>query len=191
MNKFNEGNYDKIARLEQDMATGFDLNGNPIVTPVVDIVSLFTGPKLKRQDILRLLILYILCKDGIRDSDRKLLIDTANLDADDAAIVANVSYLGVKISQGSKKKSEGKKKAKKRPDDVGWDLARFTGKVKYMLEAYINNTLDPKDFPYIKEGDAENDPASGGSAGAAAVTSLRAGRPMWQTLAGGGKSVSP
>ena len=94
--------------------------------------------------------------------------------------------------QGStKKKAQNKKKkSKKRSDDVSYELSRFAPNLKYLLEDYFaNGTVDMRDYPFIRETDAEEESAGNGGASKKAVTSLRSSKPSWQTK-GGGKDSS-
>lgn len=44
-------------------------------------------------------MLYIISQEGIKDSDRKRLIDLAKLSNTDAACISNLKYLGVTLSK--------------------------------------------------------------------------------------------
>ena len=80
-----------------------------------------------------------------------------------------------------------KKKAKKRSDDVSYELSRYSPNLKYFLEDYFaNGTVDMRDYPFIKESDAQDEAEGNGGGTKKAITSLRGSKPSWQTKGGAG-----
>ncbi len=99
MKEFGAKNLENIAEAEQNMATGYNADGSVVDCPITDIVSILCDPKVSNYDKARLIVLYIICKEGLKDSDRKALMSSAKLSADDISAISNISYLGIKLSQ--------------------------------------------------------------------------------------------
>lgn len=52
-----------------------------------------------KEDKIRLLITYIVSQEGIKDSDRKRLIELAAISSDDENSIANLRFLGITLSK--------------------------------------------------------------------------------------------
>jgi syntaxin-binding protein 1 len=99
-------------------------------------------------------MLYIVSQEGIKDSDRKRLLDLAKISNEDQGCISNLRFLGVTLLKAAKKKvqKQEKKKAKKQRDDApAYDLSRYTPQVKIIGQELLENALSPDEFPYIKE----------------------------------------
>jgi hypothetical protein len=106
-------------------------------------------------DKLRLLMLYIVSQEGIKDADRKRLMDLANISIDDQGCISNLRFLGVtllKAPRAKKTQTKEKKKSKKQRDDApSYDLSRYVPQVKFIAQDLIDNTLPLEEFPFVKE----------------------------------------
>ncbi|EPZ31820.1 Sec1-like 2 domain-containing protein [Rozella allomycis CSF55] len=181
MAEFERKKLNKIASIEQDMATGLTADGSEVKNPVADLAPLLADRDVSIVDKIRLLILFIISREGVNDNDRKKLLDIAKIPFDDANAITNLALLGIKLSKssGKKKVSKKEKKRKKRDDDVPYELSRYIPNIKYLIEDYIANQLTPSDYPYMRESDAaEDNPDNSGSK---KITSLRNAKPTWQT----------
>lgn len=132
-------------------------------------------------DRLRLLILYVLYRDGILPADLQKLLAHAQLPPQEEHMIHNLDLLGARSSRGLKdsRPPSGPLFPRKPPPMNMQDeyaLSRFEPVLQEMLEAAATNTLDPQTFPYTKPPlDMGNEPQ------AASVTSLRAtaSKPTW------------
>lgn len=130
-------------------------------------------------DRLRLLILYILYRDGILRADLQKLLAHAQLPATDENIVRNLELLGARTSRALKdpRPAFTPMFPQKPPPMAMQDeyaLSRYEPVLQEMLEAAAANTLPIDTFPYTKP------PLDMGlDAGQASATSLRTAKPTW------------
>jgi len=109
---------------------------------------------VSKEDKLRLLIIYIISQEGIKDQDRKRLMDLAKISPAEQATIANISSLGVTLNKGAKgksKKDSKKKKSKKHGDDVPFELSRYVTALTGILEDLMEDNLSPSDYPFVRE----------------------------------------
>eukprot|EP01111_Echinosteliopsis_oligospora_P010004 TRINITY_DN3032_c0_g1_i2.p1 TRINITY_DN3032_c0_g1~~TRINITY_DN3032_c0_g1_i2.p1 ORF type:complete len:211 (-),score=77.82 TRINITY_DN3032_c0_g1_i2:89-721(-) len=145
-------------------------------------------------DKIRLLMIFIISQEGIKDQDRKRLVDLAKMSFKDQKSIENLFYLGVALNKGAKAKKVKKdvKKKKKRGDDVPFTLSRYVPNLKEILEAQAQNQLDASEFPYVRD-DPSITSGRSGSVSASKPTSLREGskQPRWADKDKGKKKEDP
>merc|ERR1719178_140554 len=78
MDQFNKTSMMEVAELEQTMATGTDSDGkalktSALVDELIDALAMISGSEMK----LRLIMIYIISQQGIKEEDRKRLFDAA------------------------------------------------------------------------------------------------------------------
>lgn len=124
----------------------------------ISMIPLLDDPKISSVDKVRLLMLYIIGKEGVKDEDRRMLLDHAHISPDEVNAITNLVLLGVKLSQGPKNKhmSKNKKerKKKKRDDDVSYDLSRYSPAVKNLAQDMIEGNLNKTEFPFVRDPNA-------------------------------------
>ena len=139
MKIFNKKRLMDVGNVEQCLATGETPDGTEPKNIVVDMMPLLTDPNLPSSDKVRLLMLYIISKQGIQDEDRRKFLDRAGLSLDESQSITNLSMLGVRLSkaEGVKKEKKPSKPRKKNKDgDVPYDLSRYIPQVKHLMEVY-------------------------------------------------------
>lgn len=126
--------------------------------------------RVSAVDKMRLLMIYIISQEGIKDTDRKKLMDIAKLSMDEQAAISNLRYLGVTLLKGAKSqtnsKVDKKKKKKQRSDAPPYELSRYVPTTKKILEvlnilcsfAYTeqelaSDSLSPTDYPSVRKED--------------------------------------
>lgn len=130
-------------------------------------------------DRLRLLILFILYRDGILQADLQKLLAHAQLPANEETVIRNLDLLGAHTSRALKDPRPGHTPMfpQKPPPATMQDeyaLSRYEPVLQEVLEAAAGNTLTPETFPYTKPPlDIGND------AGMPSATSLRTAKPTW------------
>lgn len=130
-------------------------------------------------DRLRLLIMYILYRDGILPADLQKLLAHAQLPSTDETVVKNLELLGARTSRGLKDSRPGftpmfQPKPPPMTTQEEYALSRYEPALQEMLEGAAANTLTPETFPYTKPPlDMGND------AGQVSVSSLRTAKPTW------------
>ncbi|KAL0095848.1 Sec1-like protein [Phycomyces blakesleeanus] len=192
MSRFEQQKLNSVGNLEQNMATGETPSGNTPKTIVLDMVPLLDDPHVSPVDKARLLMLYILYKDGnLYDDDKRKLLEHARLPIDLREAVNNLSLLGIKVSRDRKLKEKGRKKEKRRRDsrDAPFELSRYIPNVKRIMDSQLSNTLEASQFAYTRQSDIEHTEEANGaphSAIPASGISLRTTKPTWNKKGGNG-----
>jgi len=155
MKIFEEHQLKKIAFLEQDMSTGEDAEGAPVKNVISAMPPILTDKEVTKMDKVRLLMLYIISQEGIKDGDRKRLMELAQVTAVEQSYISNLRYLGVTLLKGTqakkKKQMSDKKKKKQRDDAPPYELSRYIPAIKKVGEDLISNVLEISEFPAAKE----------------------------------------
>lgn len=134
-------------------------------------------PDVIPPDRLRLLMLYILYRDGILPADLQKLIAHAQLPPSDEAGIRNLELLGANTNRKLKDTRVpppplfSKKAILQQAEE--YSLSRYEPILQSLLEAANTGTLDPDIFPYTKP------PLDLGPEVQQTVTSLRAAKPTW------------
>ena len=134
-------------------------------------------------DRLRLIIQYLLYRDGLLSSDTQKLLAHAQLPAQDGEVIHNLGLLGAHVSRSMKdtrpvaQPSFGRRHALQGPSEEEYSLSRYEPAIKSMLEEYIRGTLDQITFPFTKP----HVDTAGGILGQEHVSqaSLRSAKPTW------------
>lgn len=156
MEAFNRMGLERIAHIEQDMATGEDADHKPVKNVISRLPIILSDPAVSREDKIRLLIIYIISQEGIKDQDRKRLMELAKVSIQDQAVIANISALGVTLNKGAKGKSKSKKDSKKKKnkhtgDDVPFELSRYVPTLASILEDLVKDNLSSSEFPFVRD----------------------------------------
>jgi len=155
MKIFDEQQLKKIASVEQDMATGEDAEGNPTKNVISAMPPILTDESISKEEKLRVLMLYIISQEGIKDGDRKRLMEMAKVSSSEQSCISNLRYLGVTLLKGAqakkKQKLSEKKKKKQRDDAPPFELSRYAPAIKKVGEDLIAGQLDLTEFPTVKE----------------------------------------
>ncbi|KAJ3374088.1 vacuolar sorting protein VPS33/slp1 [Allomyces arbusculus] len=178
MNAFNRRKLNQVGEIEQDLSTGEKADGSKIKNVVNDMVPLLNDSSIIPYDKVRLLMMYVISKEGVQDDDRRKLLDHANISVELAEAITNLARLGVALQSKPKKrdkKDDKKKKKKGGDDDEGsYELMRYTPALKLVMEDQVAGALDAESFPYLGPQPA---PDTGRATGG---TSLRSTKPSWQ-----------
>ena len=143
-------------------------------------MALLNDQAVSQENRLRLILIYLITNGGLKPEDRAKLVSIAGLTATEAACADSLWRLGVKVL---------KRPEDKRPtfppfsDDFLYPASRYELTLSKTLTSLCNNTLSSTAFPAVKEaslGPAGMDRAKG-TVPVQNMTSLRAGKPLWQT----------
>lgn len=179
MNIFQKHKLPDIASIEQTLATGLDEDFKRPKDVLDTVARLLDDESVTPSDRLRLIIMYILYRDGVISEDIKRLLAHASLPQQDANVVSNLEHLGGRMTHGLKDVRQLPPplfpidtKTTQLSEEYG--LSRFEPALKHMLDALSRGILDQVHFPFVKPPLDPNEDlliAQGGS--------LRAGRPNW------------
>lgn len=165
------------------MATGLDEDYKKPKNLADQVVRLLDDDAVTLPDRIRLIIQYILHRDGIFPTDIEKLLAHAQLPQQDNELIRNLDLLGARVLRQIKdtKPAPVPLFPKKPPpptnlqDEVS--LSRFDPLIKPMLEDQLKGMLDQNIFPYTKpmlDGDeALNSQLS------MSQSSLRSAKPTW------------
>jgi syntaxin-binding protein 1 len=102
MNIFQHHKLPDIASSEQTMATGLDEDFRKPKNVLESVAQLLDDDAITQSDRLRLVIMYILYRDGVITDDIKRLLAHASLPPQDGEIIQNLEFLGARTSRGLK-----------------------------------------------------------------------------------------
>ncbi|KAG1499673.1 hypothetical protein G6F48_006908 [Rhizopus delemar] len=187
MSYFERHKLNSVGNLEQNMATAETADGETPMTIVLDMVPLLADPNISSVDKARLLMLYIIWKEGgIFEDDKRKLIEHAKLTGELREAVNNLPLIGVKLTRlRSKEKSSFIKKRRDRnkrnkDEEQPYELSRYVPVLKKVMDTHLCNGLDANQFGFTKESD--KDPVEEGNAPSvipASGVSLRTTKPTW------------
>lgn len=165
------------------MATGLDEDYKKPKNVADQIVRLLDDNDVTFPDRLRLIIQYLLYRDGLLPSDTQKLLAHAQLPAQDGEVIHNLELLGAHVTRSLTdtrplaQPAFGRKQAPQNPNEEEYGLSRFDPALKPMLEEHIRGTLDQSTFPFTKP----HLDAAEGLLGHDSVSqaSLRSAKPTW------------
>ncbi|XP_053868863.1 syntaxin-binding protein 2-like isoform X5 [Malaclemys terrapin pileata] len=149
-----KGTVEKLCSVEQDLAMGTDVDGKVIRDPMKIILPVLLDPSVQAYDKIRIILLYILLKNGVSLVNRHKLIQCANVQQL-SGIIDNLDFLGISIMPGVRDWGQGQQgqlrpKRKVRPEST-YLLSRWTPRLKDVMEDIIEKKLDNKLWPFISD----------------------------------------
>ncbi len=179
MNIFQHHKLPDVASVEQTLATGLDEDFRKPKNVADQVVRLLDDESIGPADRFRLIMLYILFRDGLIIEDIQRLLAHAALPPQDGEVITNLELLGAHTTKALKEQRPPPhplfpRKTAPTVEDEEYALSRFEPAVQIMLEDLCKGTLDHGAFPYMK-------PPLDNSEELAAQqqTSLRSAKPTW------------
>ena len=137
------------------MAVGLDEDYKKPKNLTDQIVRLLDDDHVHFPDRLRLIIEYVLYRDGIFRSDSEKLLAHARLPTQDGEMIQNLEMLGARVFRPLKDTTPTlhplfprKQSPIQATEDLS--LSRFEPAMKSLLEEQLRGTLDQNAFPYTK-----------------------------------------
>ena len=152
MKKYTEASLELVATLEQNMANGEDSGGKAFKTALPELRALLERADLPLSptDKMRLLMIYMITQEGIRQDERRQLIQLAGISPEDQDAIINLFFLNVTLLQGTAKTKRAG--PKKESGAEGYDVSRYSPPLKRVLEDALSPAgLSVADFPYVDE----------------------------------------
>ncbi|KAI9375743.1 Sec1-like protein [Aspergillus egyptiacus] len=172
----------EVSSVEQCLATGLDENYKKAKGLASQLVQLLDDDAIIHTDRLRLLLLYIIYRNGLLPGDIRKLMAHAQLHQQDGAVISNLDLLGARVDKPLKDDKPPAQPLFNRKPPVPSDsdeesLTRYELNVKVMLEDLVRGTLDPAVFPPTRpQTEAEGMAAQQDTL---AQASLRSAKPTW------------
>ncbi|RDW72504.1 Sec1 family protein [Aspergillus mulundensis] len=172
----------EVSSVEQCLATGLDENYKKAKGLASQLVQLLDDDTIIHTDRLRLLLFYIIYRNGLLPGDIRKLMAHAQLPPQDGGVISNLELLGARVDKPLKDDKPPVQPLFNRKPPVVSDLdegilSRYELNVKMMLEDVIRGTLDPSTFPPTRPPtDADAMTAQQDSS---AQASLRSAKPTW------------
>lgn len=142
----------QLCEVEQNLAMGADSNGEKIKDHMKSIVPLLLDGEIDITDKLRLIMLFLLHKNGITEENLQKLLHHAMIPEDKKQIILNLQTMGMQILQDPAKASSRRKNIpqnRKERDAQTYQLSRWSPYVKDLMEDILDEKLDQRQFPFL------------------------------------------
>ncbi|KAG5304738.1 Sec1 family superfamily [Histoplasma capsulatum G186AR] len=181
MRLFQERKLVEVASVEQSLSTGLDEDYRKPKHIADQLVRLLDEDCVGPSERLRLILLYLLYRDGLLPGDIKKLLAHSQLPPQDGEVIYNLDLLGARVEKplkDLKPKPEPlfPRKVPTQTTEDDTSLSRFQPNLKFLLEEQNKGTLDTTIFPYTRP---HLDPDGTIGQDNASQASLRSAKPTW------------
>ncbi|KAM4888698.1 syntaxin-binding protein 2 [Thomomys bottae] len=154
-----KGSVEKLCSVEQDLAMGSDAEGEKIKDAMKLIVPVLLDTAVPPYDKIRVLLLYILLRNGVSEENLAKLIQHANVQAY-SSLIRNLEQLGGTVTNTGGLGTSSRLERKERTEPT-YQLSRWSPVIKDVMEDAVEDRLDRKLWPFV------SDPAPSSSSQAA------------------------
>ncbi|XP_039714357.1 syntaxin-binding protein 2 [Pteropus medius] len=133
-----KGSVEKLCGVEQDLAMGSDAEGEKIKDAMKLIVPVLLDAAVPAYDKIRVLLLYILLRNGVSEENLAKLIQHANVQAH-SSLIRNFEQLGATVTNPGIRFG------------IPSKLSRWTPVIKDVMEDAVEDRLDRKLWPFVSD----------------------------------------
>ncbi|XP_008985361.2 syntaxin-binding protein 2 isoform X3 [Callithrix jacchus] len=135
--------------LNKDLAMGSDAEGEKIKDSMKLIVPVLLDAAVPAYDKIRVLLLYILLRNGVSEENLAKLIQHANVQAH-SSLIRNLEQLGGTVTNPGGSGTSSRLEPRERMEPT-YQLSRWTPVVKDVMEDAVEDRLDRKLWPFVTD----------------------------------------
>ncbi|CAG0902091.1 unnamed protein product, partial [Darwinula stevensoni] len=139
----------KLCLVEQDLAMGTDDEGERIREGLKRIRPILTARKLLIDDKIRIILLFILARNGIHEDDLGRLMKYGKIPESERSTILNLSHLGLNVVIDGNPKEIHQPIRKDRTSEDTYLACRWTPLIKDVMETAIEDKLDKDHYPFL------------------------------------------
>lgn len=139
----------QLCEVEQNLAMGTDSQGEKIKDHMKNIVPLLLDSDIRIEDKLRLIMLFLLHKNGITEENLQKLLHHAMIPEDKKQMILNQQIMGLQILQDPNKRRKNIPQNRRERDAQTYQLSRWSPYAKDIMEDVIEDKLDQRQFPFL------------------------------------------
>nr|XP_048284982.1 syntaxin-binding protein 2 isoform X5 [Myodes glareolus] len=144
-----KGSVEKLCSVEQDLAMGSDAEGEKIKDAMKLIVPVLLDASVAPYNKIRVLLLYILLRNGVTEENLAKLIQHANVQ-DHSNIIRNLEQLGGTVTNSAGSGTSSRLERRERMEPT-YQLSRWSPVIKDVMEDVVEDRLDRKLWPFVSD----------------------------------------
>ncbi|XP_031194766.1 syntaxin-binding protein 2 isoform X2 [Mastomys coucha] len=144
-----KGSVEKLCNVEQDLAMGSDAEGEKIKDAMKLIVPVLLDASVPPYDKIRVLLLYILLRNGVSEENLAKLIQHANVQSY-SNLIRNLEQLGGTVTNSAGSGTSSRLERRERMEPT-YQLSRWSPVIKDVMEDVVEDRLDRKLWPFVSD----------------------------------------